>query len=377
MKKLLLAFFLLVAVAGFAQNPIQYLLVGTYTNNTKSDGIYVYRYNPNKNEATLVSSTKDVSNPSFLVVSNDQKYVYAVNEDHGDNGGSVSAFALDKTKGQLVLLNKVPSGGDDPAHIAIDSTGKYVIVANYSGGNISVFKTNPDGSLSNAVQTIAHEGYGVNVQRQEMPHPHCIMFSPDQKFVFVADLGNDRLYRYKFDLNDAAAPLKPTDPLYTTVPDNFGPRHLVFNPNGKVLYLLGELAGQIIVYSYNPADGSVAEIQTIASDNSNVKGDKGSAEIDITKDGRFLYTSNRGTTNDITMFKAATDGKLAENGHVAVGAHPRNFMIDPSSRFLLVAGRDANTIQIFIINKNFGLLQDSNEKIAVPQPVCLKMVPVK
>jgi len=377
MKKLLLAFFLLIAVAGFAQNPIQYLLVGTYTNNTKSDGIYVYRYNPNKNEATLVSSTKEVSNPSFLVVSNDQKYVYAVNEDHGDNGGSVSAFALDKTKGQLVLLNKVPSGGDDPAHIAIDSTGKYVIVANYSGGNISVFKTNQDGSLSNAVQTIAHEGYGVNVQRQEMPHPHCIMFSPDQKFVFVADLGNDRLYRYKFDLNDAAAPLKPTDPLYTTVPDNFGPRHLVFNPNGKVLYLLGELAGQIIVYSYNPADGSVAEIQTIASDNSNVKGDKGSAEIDITKDGRFLYTSNRGTTNDIAMFKAATDGKLAENGHVAVGAHPRNFMIDPSSRFLLVAGRDANTIQIFIVNKNFGLLQDSNEKIAVPQPVCLKMVPVK
>jgi 6-phosphogluconolactonase len=377
MKKLLLAFFLLVTIAGFAQNPIQYLLVGTYTNNTKSDGIYVYRYNPNKNETTLVSSTKDVSNPSFLVVSNDQKYVYAVNEDHGDNGGSVTAFALDKTKGQLVFLNKVPSGGDDPAHIAIDSTGKYVIVANYSGGNISVFKTNADGSLSNAVQTIAHEGYGVNVQRQEMPHPHCIVFSPDQKFVFVADLGNDRLYRYKFDLTDAAAPLKPTDPLYTTVPDNFGPRHLVFNPNGKVLYLLGELAGQIIVYSYNPADGSVAEIQTIASDNSNVKGDKGSAEIDITKDGRFLYTSNRGTLNDVAMFKVATDGKLAENGHVAVGAHPRNFMIDPSSRFLLVAGRDANAIQIFIINKNFGLLQDSNEKIAVPQPVCLKMVPVK
>lgn len=377
MKKVLLACFLLMCVAGFGQNPIQYLLVGTYTNSGKSDGIYVYRFNPNKNESTLISSTKGVSNPSFLVVSPDQKFVYAVNEDHGDNGGSVSAFAFDKTKGELTLLNKVSSGGDDPAHIAIDSTGKYVIVANYSGGNIAVFKTNADGSLSNAVQTIAHEGYGVNVQRQEMPHPHEIVFSPDQKFVFVADLGNDRLYRYKFDPNDAAAPLKPTDPLYTTVPDNFGPRHLVFNPNGKVMYLLGELSGQIIVYSYNPADGSIAEIQTIASDNTGGKGDKGSAEIDITKDGRFLYASNRVTSNDIAMFKAATDGKLAENGHQPVGAHPRNFMIDPSGRFLLVASRDANTIQIFVINKNFGLLQDSNVKIDVPQPVCLKMVPVK
>lgn len=377
MKKFLFIVFLLACSLAYAQNPIQYLLVGTYTNNGKSDGIYVYRFNPNKNESTLVSSTKDVSNPSFLVVSPDQKYVYAVNEDHGDNGGSVSAFALDKTKGTLTLINKVPSGGDDPAHIAIDSTGKYVIVANYSGGNIAVFKTNADGSLSNAVQTIAHDGYGVNVQRQEMPHPHCVLFSPDQRFVFVTDLGNDRLYRYKFDPTDAAAPLKPTDPLYTTVTDGYGPRHLVFNPNGKVLYMLCELSGQIVVYNYNPADGSVTEAQTIASDNTGGKGDKGSAEIDITKDGRFLYTSNRVTENDIAMFKAATDGKLAENGHQAVNPHPRHFMIDPTGRFLLVASRDGNTIQIFIINKNFGLLQDTNVKIDVPQPVCLKMVPVK
>jgi 6-phosphogluconolactonase len=228
-----------------------------------------------------------------------------------------------------------------------------------------------------AVQTIAHEGYGVNVQRQEMPHPHCVVFSPNEKFLFCADLGNDRLYRYAFDPNDATNPLKPTDPAYFTVPDNFGPRHLVFHPNGKVMYLLGEMSGQIIVFSYNEQDGSVKQIQTITSDNSNTKGDKGSAEIDITKDGRFLYTSNRVTQNDIAMFKVASDGTLAENGHQPVGAHPRHFMIDPTGRFLLVASRDANSVQVFIINKNFGILQDAGTKIDVPAPVCLKMTPVK
>jgi len=377
MKKLFFVLGILITSIVYAQNPIQYLFVGTYTNTpAKSEGIYVYKFNPNRAEATQGSVTK-AENPSFLVVSHDQKFVYAVNETHGDKGGQVSAYALDRSKGTLTLLNQQPSGGDDPAHIAIDSSGKFVIVANYSGGNISVFKTNADGSLNPAVQTIAHEGYGVNVQRQEMPHPHCVVFSPDEKFLFCADLGNDRLYRYAFDPNDATNPLKPTDSAYFVVPDNFGPRHLVFHPNGKVMYLLGEISGQIIVYSYNAQDGSVKQIQTIASDNSNTKGDKGSAEIDITKDGRFLYTSNRVTQNDIAMFKVASDGTLAENGHQPVGPHPRHFMIDPSGRFLLVASRDNNTIQLFIINKNFGILQDANIKIDVPAPVCLKMVPVK
>ena len=375
MKKMLLACCLIFALKSFAQNPIQYMLVGTYTNDGKSQGIYVYRYNPNKNEATLVSTTKGVENPSYLAISKDQKFVYAVNENHGEKGGEISAFALDKTKGELVLLNKQPTGGDDPCYVTVDSTGKNVIVANYSGGNIAVFKTNADGSLQPAVQTIAHDGYGVNVARQEMPHPHSVVLSPDQKFLFVANLGNDRLYRYAFNANDAANPLTALEPAYYEVPDGSGPRHFTFHPNGKFAYLLNELSGNIIVYEYN--NGALKEIQTIVSDNTNSKADKGSADIHLTPDGRFLYTSNRATANDIAMFKVATDGKLAENGHQAVGAHPRNFMIDPSGRFLLVANRDANNIQVFIINKNFGILQDANTKIDVPQPVCLKMVPVK
>jgi len=376
MKKFLLAccvFF--IAAAAFAQNPIQYLLVGTYTNGGKSEGVYVYRFNPNKNETTLVSVAKGVENPSYLTVSKDQKFVYAVNENQGEKGGEVSAFALDKTKGELKFLNKQQTGGDNPCYVTADSTGKNVIVANYSGGNIAVLKTNADGSLQPAAQIIAHDGYGVNVARQEMPHPHCVVLSPDEKFLFVANLGNDRLYRYAFNPNDAANPLTALDPAWYEVPDNSGPRHFTFHPNGKFAYLLNELSGMVIVYEYN--NGALKEIQTIASDNTNTKADKGSADIHLSPDGRFMYTSNRATANDITMYKVASDGKLAENGHQAVGPHPRNFMVDPTGRYLLVANRDGNNIQIFIINKNFGILQDTNTKIDVPQPVCLKMVPVK
>lgn len=371
----MLVFCLLCSTMMYAQNPIQYLLVGTYTNTGKSEGIYVYRFNPNKTEVTLMSVAKGVQNPSYLAITKDQKYVYAVNENQGDNGGDVSAFALDKAKGELKFINKQPSLGDNPCYVSVDSTGKNVIVTNYSGGNVVVFKANDDGSLQPAVQNIMHDGYGVNVQRQEMPHPHSAVLSPDQKFLFVANLGNDRLYRYAFNANDAANPVTPLDPPFYVLPDNSGPRHFTFSANGKFAYLLNELSGTIVVYSYD--NGNLTEIQTIASDVSTAKGDKASADIHPTADGRFLYTTNRITANEVAMYKMASDGKLAENGRQPVGAHPRNFMIDPTGRFLLVASRDANTIQIFIINKNFGILQDSGVKIDVPQPVCLKMVPVK
>ncbi len=376
MKKFLAVLSIFICAFANAQNPVYYMLVGTYTNApSKSDGIYVYKFNPNKGEATFISKAGGISNPSFLCFSKDQKFVYCVNENHGDTSGSVTAFTFDKTKGELHLLNKQPSGGDDPCNITIDSTGKNVIVVNYSGGNLSVLKTNADGSLQPPVQTIAHEGYGVNVQRQEMPHPHCAMFSPDEKYVYITDLGNDRLYCYHFNANDPATPLTDADPAYTEVPDGSGPRHFTFHPNGKFAYLLNELSGKVIVYSYN--DGKLTELQTIASDNTAGKADKGSADIHVTPDGKYLFTSNRGTANDITHYKVQSDGTLLEAAHVPVGAHPRNFMIDPTGRFLLVANRDSNNIQIFVINKNYGLLTDTNVKIDIDQPVCIKMVPVK
>ncbi len=374
-RSLFLIICLLVTVSSFAQNPILYLLVGTYTKNQK-DGIYVYRFNPNKGEATFISKTSGVSNPSYLAFSKNQKYLYAVNENHGDaTPGEVSAFAFDKQKGELHFLNKQASGGDDPAYISVDSSGKNVVVANYSGGNLALLKTNADGSLQPALQVIAHEGYGVNVKRQEMPHVHSVVFSPDEQFLFSADLGNDRIYKYKFNANDATTPLTDGEPAYYELPDGSGPRHIVFSPNKKFAYVITELSGKVIAYQYN--NGQLTEIQSIESDNSGNKGDKGSSAIHLTPDGKFLYTSNRVTENDITIYKTGSDGKLILVGHQPTGIHPRDFMVDPTGRFLLVANRDSNNIQVFVINKNFGLLEDTHTTISVDMPVCLKMVPVK
>jgi 6-phosphogluconolactonase len=376
MKKILLAVFCAMFFLNLhAQNPIYYLLVGTYTDGGANDGIYVYRFNPNKGEATFVSKTSGVENPSWLCISKDGKFVYSVNENSGDKPGEVSAFAFDKKKGELTFLNKQPTDGFAPAHITIDDAGKNVITANYNGGNISVFKTNDDGSLQPHVQLVGHEGYGVNVQRQEMPHPHEVVFSPDEKYLFSPDLGNDRLYQYNFNGSDPKNVLTPAgDPGYYTIDDGFGPRHITFSPDGKTAYMLNELAGNIIVFSYS--NGKLTPVQTIASSTAGDKNDRGSAEIAITPNGKFLYTSNRGADNNISLYKVQTDGTLLENGHQAVGANPRGFMIDPTGRFLLVASQNDNTIQIFVINKNYGLLQDAGTKIEVQKPTCLQMTPV-
>ena len=373
--------FLLVLVCAFfivnlkAQNPIYYLFIGTYTDGGTNDGIHVYRFNPNKGEATFVSKTSGVQNPSWICVSKDGKFVYAVNENGGDKPGEVSAFAFDKKSGQLTLLNKQPTDGFAPCHIAIDASGKNVITANYAGGNITVFKTNEDGSLQPYTQLVGHEGYGVNVQRQEMPHPHEVVFSPDGKYVFSPDLGTDRLYQYTFNGSDAKNVLTAAnDPGYVTIDDGFGPRHMTFSPDGKTAYLLNELAGNIIVFDY--ADGKFTPKQTIASTTAGDKGDRGSAEIAIAPNGKFLYTSNRGAANDVALYKVQTDGSLLENGKQAVAANPRGMMVDPTGRFLLVASQNANTVQIFVINKNYGLLQDAGKIDGVTKPVCLVMTPV-
>ncbi len=374
MRYLFTAFLTFFAMTLFAQNPIFYLFVGTYTKAPgKSEGIYVYKFNPNKGLITPVSNIK-TDNPSYLAISKDEKYVYSVNES-GEDKSTVSAFSFDKVKGELHLVNSQPSGGADPAYISIDSSGKWVIAANYSGGNISVFKTGDGGALQPAAQVLAHEGYGVNVTRQEQPHPHSASFSPDGKFVFVPDLGNDRLYSYSFDASNSTTPLTATDPAYIELPDGTGPRHIEFTKNGKYAYLLSELSGMVTVYSND--NGKLTEIQTIASTEAGDKNERGSADIHLTPDGKFLYTSNRGKANDIAIFKPGTDGKLVFVARQPVGMHPRNFMIDPTGRFLLVACRDSNVVQAYVINKNYGLLTDAGFKIDLDMPVCLKMMPVK
>lgn len=349
-----------------------YLLVGTYTTTSegKSEGIYVYKFNSTTGEAAYVSKAI-TENPSFLTVSPNEKFVYAVNEGAKDKG-SIAAFSFDKTTGSLNYLNSRPSGGDHPCYVAIDKTGKWVTSGNYSGGSLAVFPAGKDGKLGNAVSTIKHEGHSVNTERQTAPHVHSTVFSKDNKFLFVPDLGIDKVMIYSFNAkNGKLAPAKI--PFHMTEA-GAGPRHFDFSPNGRFAYLMEEMSGSISAYSYGK--GELKLLQNISALPAEFTGAVGSADIHVSPDGRFLYASNRGESNTIAIFKINNEtGMLTLVGHQStLGKGPRNFNFDPSGDFLLVGNQNSEEIVIFKRDKVTGLLTDSKKRIAVGKPVCIKWI---
>lgn len=346
-----------------------YLLVGTYTSG-KSEGISVFKFNSLTGDAVLASTIK-TSNPSFLAVSPNQKFVYAVNE---DKPGSITAFSFDKASGKLKEINKQSSGGDHPCYITIDKTGNRVIVGNYSSGTVAVFAVKKDGSLDSAKQIIEHTGYSVNTERQTAPHVHATILSKENNFLMVPDLGIDKIMIYPFDaktgrLDEANAGFVPSEP-------GSGPRHFDFHPSGKFGYLMEELTGTVSVYNYYKKTGALEQVQTISAIPVDFMGAIGSADIHVSPDGKFLYCSNRGESNNIGIFSIdKKTGRLRLIGHQSVlGKTPRNFNFDPTGNFLLAANQDSNEIVIFKRDKNTGLLSDTGKRIAVGNPVCIKWI---
>ncbi len=345
-----------------------YLLAGTYTSDEGSKGIYVYRFNTETGESEEVSVT-EVANPSYLTLSPNEKFVYSVGEnDEGD--GAAYAFSFDKKTGRLVPINSQSTQSAGPCYITIDKKGKNVHTANYGGGSISSFQVKSDGGLSELVSLIRFKGSGPDTVRQKSPHVHCVRYSPDGKYLFATDLGTDKIYR--METMDAVFEGQPAISESTLIafvtPPGTGPRHFDFHPGEEYVYLLGELSGEVIVYDYN--DGYLKIKQTIASD---TVGARGSADIHVSPDGRFLYTSNRLKADGIAIFSInPDDGKLNKVGSQLTARHPRNFAITPNGKFLLVASRDDNKIQVFAINSETGLLTDTSQDILLNKPVCLK-----
>lgn len=347
-----------------------YLLAGTYTK-TDSKGIYVYKFDAESGKSTLVSNTDSAVNPSYITLSGN--YLYAVNETGGENPGKVSAYSFDKKNGQLTFLNSQLSGGDDPCFVSVTKDGKWIAVGNYSGGNFSIFPVNADGSLMPSAQVIQHEGSGPDKDRQEKPHVHATVFSPDNNYLLVTDLGLDKIMVYKF--NEAnQKPLSDTPYSVVSVTPGGGPRHITFSPDGKHVYLVKELDGMANVFDYN--DGELNQIQEIAmhpgSDPTKVDG----AEIVISPNNKFLYISNRGNQNSLSIFSIdEKTGKLTPIGYQSVsGKNPRNFIIDPTGNYLLVANQDSNNVTIFKRDKKTGFLEKTGDEIEIPMPVCLKLV---
>lgn len=339
------------------------LLIGTYTNNGKSEGIYVYDYNSKTAETKLKSIAKDVINPSYLTVSADKNFVYSVNE-NGKNS-EVSAFSFNAKSGALSLLNKTESEGADPCFITTNNN--QIFVANYSGGSIATFYATPEGSLADLRNVVQHRGKSIDPKRQLSAHVHQVQLTPDKKYLIAIDLGEDQIYIYGF----SGTPAKELvfKKIIKTNPGT-GPRHLAFSPNGKFAFLTHEFNGRITAFSYS--DGDLTKIQEVETASKDFRGKIDGADIHVSADGKFLYETNRGDANTINVFAIASTGKLTFIESMStLGKGPRNFSIDPRGNFLLVAHQYTNDVVIFNRNKTTGKLTDSGKRINVGAPVCL------
>lgn len=364
MKQFLLVIMFIFGISNaYSEKKSYQFLIGTFTTNTPSKGIYKL----NIDKKTLESDIKLVTealDPSFLSISNDKKWVYAVSE-RGIKS-SVNSFQFNKKSGNLKLLNKVDAGNmTDPCHITISE--RHVITANYSGGSIFVCKRLSDGSLSNVVQKIQHEGNSVHPTRQTKPHAHQVVFSNDNKFLLSNDLGLDKLFVYKYDKSNLEKPLSAYDTL--NLKAGSGPRHLTIDKTGKTIYLLQELDGTVSTIQFDNGKLTLVDTTSVVQKN-NIQ--TGAADIHLSPEGRFLYATNRGTANDITCFSTSLSGKLNFIQQVPTeGEGPRNFVITDDGNYVLVGNQRTNDICIFSRDKKTGKLSFTGKKVTVGAPVCI------
>lgn len=353
--------------------------VGTYTTKTKSKGIYAYRFDAEKGQLTSIGVAAETTDPSFLAVHPNGKYLYAVNEIGNFNGGAsgaVSAFAIDAKTGALKFLNQVSTRGAGPCHVSLDKTGAFVLVANYDGGSIVSFPVHDDGSLGTASGFVQHSGSGPNTERQAGPHAHWIGTSPDNRFALAVDLGLDQVIVYGFDASKGI--FTPMISGFAKVKPGAGPRHLAFHPNGKFAYVLSEMESSVTVLSYQAKNGSFSPLQTISALPKDYSGPKEAAEIAVHPSGKFLFASNRGHDSIAIFSIDQSRGTLKSLGQVLTGGKtPRHFAIDPTGTYLLAENQESNNVVVFHIDSETGSLTPTGQTIDVPSPVCLMLVGVQ
>ena len=345
------------------QSTPQFMFVSSGTAENKA-GIFVYDFNIKNQVIELKHKIREVDASSYLTLHPKKPFLYSV------ANNKVSAFSIDKNNGNLSLINEQPTEGKGPCYVSIDNTGKWAFVANYSGGNIALFQVEGDGSLLKAQQVINHEGSSVNPDRQKAPHPHMITTSPNNKFVLVPDLGADKIFVYKFD--EEKGSLKANDIPFAKAHPGAGPRHLTFHPNKNFCYAINELNATVTTYKWDPANGILTEVQTLATLPTDFQEFNKSADIHLTKNGKYLYATNRGH-NSLAAFKVQVDGSLRAAGHyLSGGDFPRNFLVLSDSQ-LMAANRKTGNMVLFDINKKTGALRLKREIGGIPSAQCIKV----
>jgi 6-phosphogluconolactonase len=352
-----------------------FVYVGTYTSGA-SKGIYLYRLDLADGSLKHSGTTEGVVNPSYLTLAPGRRFLYAVNEVEdfgGAKSGAVSAFAVERKTGALRFLNQQASKGGAPCYVTAES-GRHVLVANYSGGNVAVLPVRADGSLGEAVDVEGGAGSGPNRERQESPHAHCVLLDRANKFAYSCDLGTDKVMVYRFDAR--AGTLSPNAPPSFSTKPGAGPRHLAFHPKGHFAYVLNELDSTVTALAHDAARGTLREMQTLSALPAGFDGANTGADIHLTPDGRFLYSSNRGHDSIAGFAVNPVTGRLRAVGHTPTGGRtPRNFVIDPSGRFLLAANQKSDNIVTFRLDSQTGALNPTGQTASVPSPVCLKLTP--
>src|SRR4051812_37520497 len=351
--------------------------IGTYTGAT-SKGIYVSRLNTTTGALSAPQLAAETLNPSFLAVRAQGDFLYAANEVdtfEGKPAGSVSAFAIHKDTGMLTPLNQRSSAGPGPAHLSLDRDGRAVLVANYGGGSVALLRIGSDGRLEAPTSFVQHTGSSVNPDRQREPHAHEILTDPSNRFVYVADLGLDKVMIYRFD---AAKPaLTPAAPAFAALTPGAGPRHLAIAASGRFAYVINELNCTVTAFRRDPVSGSLAEMQALSSLPPGVKPEKGfsTAEIALSPSGAFLYGSNRGH-NSISVFAVdKASGRLAFVANTPTGGRtPRGFGIEPGGAFLLAGNQESDSVSVFRVDPAKGILTPIGEPVTVGKPVDVKFV---
>lgn len=339
------------------------MFIGTYTNKG-SQGIYFYQFDLSNGEATMYSNTTS-EDPSFLARSADGKSLYAVNE-KGDSTATLSSFAFDDDA--LSFVNAIPTGGTYPCHVAVSKRYPIAIVSNYGGGSLALFSIEENGALGDRVQLIEQVGSGPNKDRQESSHVHSAFFSPDEKFVYVQNLGTDKVTVYRVEKKGTSFSLVEDSVIDT--PAAGGPRHIALDSKAKNLYVLLEMSGMIAHYQREKKEW--IRVDTISINKDDFTGKNGAAEIKLSSDGEYVYASNRGQANSIAQFAVEKDGKLTKlNVYSTGGEGPRNFNITPDGHYLLVANQNSDNIVVFQRDIETGVLKNLEKDIQIATPVCI------
>ena len=362
--------------------PMYQVLIGSYTSPDSNEGIYRMQFDAERGylEPQPLQVVR-TPNSSWLKLDLNRNRLYAANENgpgHPDPVGRVSAFIMTPSSGQLSPLAQQITLGDEPTHLSQSRDGRYLFVSNYGsnanpGGSLAVIPTASDGTLSPITQIATHKASGIHPARQQSPHVHSSVMSPDGKMLFVSDLGADKIFVYRYNPANAERPLSPADPAHISLPDGSGPRHLVFSPDGSQAYATLELSAQVARFDH--VDGSLVQRQLVdlAAGGDTSKHSPGA--IHPSADGRFLYVSDRGEQNRIMVYTIEENANLREiQQRSSEGREPREFAIDPSGRFMLIANQKSDTLVVLQRDPETGLLGDTVQTLPIKQPSDVKFV---